>query len=179
MELPRHTVRGNPILYSLFFLPLSISLPPFLPFFLASLSTLSVALLFRTEAIIRSSALLRVSVRHHCLSHTHNIFVFLPSLQTVSLACFFPSCVTSELLSAGEIHQPCFYLTYTPVLQSLSLQLALELVAWLSLKWGHAMQYSSKESWEERGLSPAIKPDRRSLSFFHVLNSSLPSTWIN
>lgn len=36
VELPRHTVRGNPILHSLCFSPFSISLPPsFLPFFLA------------------------------------------------------------------------------------------------------------------------------------------------
>lgn len=51
VELPRHTVRGNPILHSLCFSPFSISLPPsFLPFFLLSFApffVFSVLLFFK------------------------------------------------------------------------------------------------------------------------------------
>lgn len=167
VELPRHTVRGNPIPHSLFFSPFLLP-SPLSPILSCSLSFASLSSVF-----LNSSSAFRYSV---LVRRCQKFLMF------VQNCLFFPPyCTrTSDLLSVSRKNTPALFLpdtAYTLELHPLSSTCFR--AGSIHILLGHAMQYAHKETWEERGLSPPIRPDRRSQSFFHVLNSSLPSTWIN
>lgn len=74
VELPRHTVRGNPIPHSLFFSPFSFSLPPFLPFFLTRSLSLH-SLHFLPSLVFILQHCFQVICSCICLCHKLLIFV--------------------------------------------------------------------------------------------------------
>lgn len=171
--------------------PPSFSLPPFLPFFLAHSLSL--------HSLLFTSLKSEVSIKQHCFQTPLFLCVSLSDipnacpklktllfsysgLQKLPLKTFFfsllyqnkwPTVSRKNILALflADIH-PCSALTL-----SLSQTCLRDCSTCILL--GHAMQSAHKETWEERGLSPPVKSDRRSQSFFHVLNSSLASTWIN
>lgn len=163
------------------FSPLSSSLPPFLFFFLShSFSLLSRFSVAKSDVFIITHCSSMCVCQRFLMFKTPKPFPLLSEAHRNSSLFF--SIVPEQVTHCQQENYTCcvFYLIHTLVIHPLlhSLQLVLELVVYTYLL-GHAMQYAHKDMWEERGLSPPIKPDRQSQSFFHVLNSSLPSTWIN
>lgn len=148
VELPRHTVRGNPIPHSLFFSPFLFPSPLFsysffLTLFCFSLDFLSLSFYNLTL------------VFYVCLSESLTVqnsqslsssFLFLHRIRL-----FIFSIVPEQVSHCQQENYTSFvfYLIYTLVIHPLfhSLQLVLDLVVYTYLL-GHAMQYVHKDMWE-------------------------------
>lgn len=163
-------------LHSLYFSPFPSPFPHFSHSFLLTLLLDSLLgfcpSIFNCAALLLGPLFLYVSLPDIFLD-----FISLWAHHKLLLKSFFPIVSQQVTHFQQEKHTHLvFHLIYTLVLHTLS-QTSLRLASIAVPKtWSWN---AHKETWEERGLSPPIKPDRRSRGFFHVLNSSLPSTWIN
>ena len=156
--------------------PFCFSLPPFLPFFLAhSRSPRSPH--FWSSLAFYTAAELLFCFSVSCTCQIFSMFFFSPVHRKPPLQTIFPV-VPEQVTHCQREKYTGLVCTWYTLPYTAPRSLVLELVAY-TYCWVMQCNTLMRKTWEERGLSPPIKPDRQTLGFFHALNSSLPSTWIN